>query len=70
MKILDARVDWFEGYMNEPQLMLLVDRIPDVKEPWLRLLKVVDDEGEVRYVPIKITDFPRHGRIIKVELIR
>jgi len=180
MKILDAKVDWFEGYLNEPQLMLLVDNIPDVKEmvyekipymgqylyvaekdgfvnffiwsgkgndggyggaeltvkvkddkgvheelvrgpwssrsgivnqvwrnqcmevaitddqqvwvyggtliagavtiekakeamkikPWLRLLKVVDDEGEVRYVPIKITDFPRHGRIIKVELIR
>lgn len=31
MKVLDAKIDWYLGWGNEPRLGILVDRVPKVK---------------------------------------
>lgn len=32
MKVLDARINWYEGWSNDPELQVLVDRIPKLEE--------------------------------------
>jgi len=56
MKILNARIEWFIGYANEPQLEVLVDKIPEPSElvyekiPFKRwFLYVAEKEGYVSF---------------------
>jgi hypothetical protein len=32
IQVLDAEIDWMEGYLNDPSLRVMVDEIPDLSE--------------------------------------